>query len=173
MIEIYDEVSYIKVILEKGLDFKNLRRDCKLLARFYADADIKKAQCKILLKEKAEKIPSYDKHRHYAIINKAVDEAYRDKKDGKQLREVREIIISKEILEWFLNLESDFKITNEQVAFELENRHIRLSNHPINFNRTKFLFTLYIWTRIQSNYVKYPYAHYLQGVMKKFKEDAD
>lgn len=173
MIEIYDEVSYIKVILEKGLDFKNLRRDCKLLARFYADADIKKAQCKILLKEKAEKIPSYDKHRHYAIINKAVDEAYRDKKDGKQLREVREIIISKEILKWFLNLESDFKITNEQVAFELENRHIRLSNHPINFNRTKFLFTLYIWTRIQSNYVKYPYAHYLQGVMKKFKEDAD
>lgn len=173
MIDIYDEVSYIKVILEKGLDPKNLRRDCKLLARFYADNDVKKGECRALIKEKAEKLLTYDKHRHFSVINKVVDEAYKDKRDGKQLREIREIIISKDILNWFLNLEKQYTITGEQIAFELDKRHIRVNRHPINFNRTKFLFTLYIWTRIQGTYVKYPYAIYLQSVMKKFKHDAD
>ena len=68
MIDIYDEVSYIKVILEKGLDFKNLRRDCKLLARFYADTDMKKAQCKVLLKEKGSRIENKHVRAKYLLI---------------------------------------------------------------------------------------------------------
>ena len=96
-------------------------------------------------------------------------------KDKTPLREISKVEISKEVLEWFLSLETDYTITDERQA-ELKKRRPNVSiknNHPINWKRTKYLFTLYIWTKIQENYLNKPNIHYIQECAKRFREDAD
>ena len=39
----------------------------------------------------------------------------------------------------------------------------------MNFNRIRYLFTLYIWTRIQENYLDRPNVHYLRKETQEFK----
>ena len=43
----------------------------------------------------------------------------------------------------------------------------------MNWQRTKYLFTLYIWTKVQEHYLDKPNMHYLKQYYKRFKEDAD
>ena len=84
-------------------------------------------------------------------------------KDKTPLREISKVEISKEVLEWFLSLETDYVITDEKQA-ELKKRRPNVSiknNRPINWKRTKYLFTLYIWTKIQENYLNKPNIHYI------------
>lgn len=96
-------------------------------------------------------------------------------KDKTPLREISKVEISKEVLDWFLNLEETFVISDEEQE-RLKKRRPNVSiknNHPVNWKRTKYLFTLYIWTKIQENYLSRPNIHYLQNYVKRFKEDAD
>ena len=46
MIDIYDEVGYIKEVLENGIKKEKWQRDCRLLARFYASNGYKKTEIK-------------------------------------------------------------------------------------------------------------------------------
>lgn len=173
MVDIYDEVGYIKEILEHGIDDIKWERDAKLLARFYAGQGMKKSEVKVILKEKCKRtVKNFNEYRDYKRLNKRIDEAYKMEKNGIPLRETREIIISRQILDWFLNLESTFEISDEKIKEEYNNRKVKLSKKPINFNRTKVLFTLYIWTRIQEGYVTVPNVHYLKKYIKRFKDDA-
>lgn len=107
----------------------------------------------------------------YKRLNKIIDTAW---KKEVPLREIREVVISKEVVDWFLNLENSVVLTDEQVAQLKEKRpKVTIKNHVINWQRTKYLFTIYIWTKIQENYLDRPNMHYLKQYYKRFKEDAD
>lgn len=172
MIDIYDEVGYIKNVLEHGFGPK-WRRDAELLARFYASEGMKKSDAKAIIKEKCKKyVPGYNEYILFSQVNKTVDNAYKMHKQGKKLREIREIVISKEAVDWFLNLENSFEITQDVIDEEYKGRKVKLKKNPINFNRTKMLFTLYIWTKVQEHYIKVPNVHYLKKYTNRFKKDS-
>ena len=178
MIDIYNEIGYIKNVLENGVS-ERWERDVILLTRYFKAEGIKKSEVKARMREKCEiaaKRPNnpivYNHLISYKRLNKIVENAW---KTPTSLREIRYIDISQEVLDWFLNLEETFVITDEQVE-ELKKRRPKVQfkgNHPINWQRTKYLWTLYIWTRIQENYLERPNMHYLQKYGKRFKEDGD
>lgn len=172
MIDIYDEVGYIKEVLEHGFSDR-WERDALLLARYYRSIGMKKSEVKSIIKEKAERyVKSYRKYKDYPRANKMVDMAY--KKDSVPLREIKSISIPVETVSWFLSLEKVYKINNEQVMELKKNRKgLKITEYPMNFNRIKFLFTLYVWTRVQENYLDKPYVHYLGNYVRRFKHDAD
>ena len=172
MIDIYDEVGYIKEVLEHGFS-ERWERDALLLARYYRSIGMKKSEVKNIIKEKAERyVKSYRKYKDYPRANKMVDIAY--KKDFIPLREIKSINIPVETVSWFLSLEGKYKIPEEKVLELKKNRKgLKITEYPMNFNRIKFLFTLYVWTRIQENYLDKPYMHYLGNYTKRFKHDAD
>ena len=109
----------------------------------------------------------------YKQLNKCIDIAYKEHKQGKQLREIKKVEISKEALDWFLDLDKKVTINKEFIQRENMLRNVKLNKNPMNINRVKFLFTLYIWTKIQENYIEYPYIHYLNSSIKKFKQDSN
>lgn len=172
MIDIYDEVGYIKEVLEHGFSDR-WERDALLLARYYRSIGMKKSEVKSIIKEKAERyVKSYRKYKDYPRANKMVDIAY--KKDSVPLREIKSVSIPVETVSWFLSLEKVYRINNEQVIELKKNRKgLKITEFPMNFNRIKFLFTLYVWTRVQENYLEKPYMHYLGNYTKRFKHDAD
>ena len=71
-----------------------------------------------------------------------------------------------------LNLEKNFEITQDVIDEEYKGRKVKLKKNPINFNRTKMLFTLYIWTKVQEHYIKVPNVHYLKKYTNRFKKDS-
>ena len=174
MIDIYDEVGYIKNILQGGLGSK-WERDALLLARYYKTQGIKKSEAKIKLKEKCEN--NHGNFTYYHVVdfrrlNKVLDMAY---KKSVPLRQIKSVEISREVLNWFLELEDNFEISDEQLEI-IKKHHPKCTikgNHPLNWKRVKMLFTLYIWTKIQENYLDKPNMHYLKKYMKRFKEDAN
>lgn len=170
LIDIYDEIGYIKEVLEHGLSDK-WERDATLLVRYYKTLGMKKSEVKKKLKDKCEKyVDGYNPYVTFKRLNKIIDNAW--KKDVP-LREIKSVELSKEVVDWFLNLEN-YRITDEEVE-ELKKRRpkLKISNKPMNFSRIKFLFTLYIWTKVQENYLEHPNMHYLKKYGKRFKEDAD
>lgn len=171
MIDIYDEVGYVKEVLAHGFS-ERWERDALLLARYYRIEGKKKPDIKKIVKEKVERyVKSYRKYRDYPRANKMVDLAF---KKIVPLREIKEVKIPIEVVKWFLNLETSYKISDEQVLeLKKKRKGLKINNHLMNFNRIKFLFTLYFWTRIQENYLDNPYMHYLSNYMKRFKHDAD
>ena len=74
-----------------------------------------------------------------------------------------------------LNLEDNSSLTDEQIEYYKKRRPKIVIKHKkaINWDRTKYLFTLYIWTKIQENYLERPQMHYLKQYYKRFKEDAN
>ena len=107
----------------------------------------------------------------YKRLNKVIDNAW---KKEVPLREIREIVIPREVVDWFLNLEESVILTDEQVQELKEKRpKVTIKNHVMNWQRTKYLFTLYIWTKVQEHYLDKPNMHYLKQYYKRFKEDAD
>ena len=172
LIDIYDEVGYIKTVLQEGLSEK-WERDATLLIRYYKSQGEKKSEVKKKLKEKCEHSRKfeYQPYTMYKRLNKIIDTAW---KKEIPLREIREVVISKEVVDWFLNLEDSVVLTDEQVAQLKEKRpKVTIKNHVMNWQRTKYLFTLYIWTKVQENYLDKPNMHYLKQYYKRFKEDAD
>lgn len=175
MIDIYDEIGYIKNILQDGLSEK-WERDLKLLVRYYKSIGYKRSQAEKEALYKCEhnngkfeynNLTSYKRFK--AVFNKGWTS--KDK-----LREIRYIDISKEVLDWFLSLEDSVILTDEQVEIERKKRKglVIKNNKAFNWNRVKFLFSLYIWTRIQENYVpNRPDIHYLNSYVKRFKQDAN
>ena len=174
MVDIYDELGHIKNILANGLDGVKWQRDAKLLARFYASEGKKKSEVKKILREKCEKYALYYNHVvYFKVLNKIIDTAYKENKQGKPIRHITKIEIPKEAVDWFLNLEKNFTIDDEKKKNISKNRKRNITNHPINLNRTKMLFTFYIWTLVQKDYVRVPNVHYIKKYMKRFKEDAN
>ena len=55
----------------------------------------------------------------YKRLNKVIDNAW---KKEVPLREIREIVIPKEVVDWFLNLEESVVLTDEQVQELKEKR---------------------------------------------------
>ena len=108
----------------------------------------------------------------YKRLNKVIDVAW---KKEVPLREIRQIEMSKEVVDWFLGLENSVVLTDEEVN-ELKKKRPKVSiknNKPLNWQRTKYLFTLYVWTKVQENYLDKPHMHYLKQYYKRFKEDAN
>ena len=91
MIDIYDEVGYIKTVLQDGLSEK-WERDATLLTRYYKNEGLKKSEVKKKLKEKCEHSRnfSYQPYVMYKRLNKVIDNAW---KKEVPLREIREIVI--------------------------------------------------------------------------------
>lgn len=186
MIEIYDEMSHIKDVLVHGFKDNTWRTDGKLLAMYYRDTGIKKSEALKLIKQKCERYcssvngGSYNKTSSYKTVNNFVDKVYRKDKNKEykeQIREIKEIKISRDILNWFLSLEDGIKLTNEKVK-ELKERRpgiVIKNNKPMNFNRIKYLFTIYCWTLIKEQYLDKPNVIYLNDniTKKRFKERAD
>ncbi len=80
----------------------------------------------------------------------------------------------REVVDWFLGLEDNVVLTDEEVAVLKQKRpKVTIKNNVINWQRTKYLFTLYVWTKIQENYLDRPNMHYLKQYYKRFKEDAN
>ena len=110
-------------------------------------------------------------------INKMVERVWKDWKiDGdnpSKLRTINSIGFSKEVLNWFLNLEETCVIDDEKKLKMQEMRFpARISNHPMTFTRTRFLFTLFVWACIQSNYANGLY-HNIDKSIKKLRMDGD
>nr|DAE01253.1 MAG TPA: alanyl-tRNA synthetase [Siphoviridae sp. ctJcm18]DAE06556.1 MAG TPA: alanyl-tRNA synthetase [Siphoviridae sp. ctUGQ45]DAE27289.1 MAG TPA: alanyl-tRNA synthetase [virus sp. ct8MV80]DAW91570.1 MAG TPA: alanyl-tRNA synthetase [Bacteriophage sp.] len=52
------------------------------------------------------------------------------------------------MLNWFLNLDT-YYITDEEVKdIKSRRKNVSVKNHPITMARAKYLFTLYVWTKI-------------------------
>ena len=178
MIDLYDEVGYIKNVLYYGIGQK-WQRDVTLLTRYFKLEGLKKSEVKQKMLDKCELAANRDKNRiifnrmqDYKRLNTTIENAW--KKDIP-LRQITQIEISQEVLDWFLGLEDSFVMTDEEVMEEKQRRpKISIKhNKPINFERTKYLFTLYIWTKIQENYLDKPNMHYLKKYNKRFKHDAN
>ena len=169
MINIYDEVGHIKNVLENGFS-NRWKEDAKLLVKYYRDLGEKKKDIKIKIKKKCEMyVPEYNKYTNYKSINQLIENAWKDK---TPLREIKQVEISKEVLEWFLKLEN-IKITEE----ELENIKSKKPNTNVNFkfwnfNKSKMLFTLYIWSLIQKNYLSNYWMIQIERFGKQFKQNA-
>lgn len=193
MIDLYDEVGYIKNLLKNGIGQK-WQRDATLLARYYkligdskldnngeiiTTTSYKKKDIKDKILEKCEKAATrnqnpinFNRMHDYQRLNSIIDKVW---KDTTKLREIESVEISREVLDWFLNLEDTFILSDEEVKLEKEKRpKVSIKhNNPINFERTKYLFTLFIWTKIQENYLDKPNMHYLEKYKKRFKHDAN
>lgn len=135
---------------------------------------IKKSEVKNRIREKCERSHAfyYDHRVNYKRLNKIIETAW---KKEVPLREIKQVEIAQEVLDWFLGLEENVILTNEEVEyFKIKRPKISIKkNKAINWNRTKYLFTLYIWTKIQENYLNKPNMHYLKKYNKRFQEDAD
>lgn len=178
MIDIYDELGYIKNVLSNGLSQK-WERDAILLLRYYKLEGLKKAEAKDKIKQKCidaasrnENQISYNHLVSYKRLDRIIGVAW---KKEVSLRTIHGVTITKEVLDWFLKLENSTHFTNEEVEYYKKRRPgISIKkNKPMNWNRVKYLFTLYIWTKIQENYLEKPRMHYLKKYYKRFKEDAN
>ena len=173
MIDIYNEVAYVKDVLEKGIS-DNWKRETALLARYYKKSGMKKSEIKKLIKQecsaKGKKI-YYDPIRHFRDIDSIVE---REWKKDIPFRQIDKVEFSKEVLDWFMNLESSYVVSDDEVAtLKTKRPKLTIKNQVINWQRTKYLFTLFIWTKIQENYLDTPDMHYLRKHTAKFRQDAD
>ena len=79
-------------------------RDATLLIRYYKSQGERKSEVRKKIKEKCEnnKKFHYDALVDFKRLNKIIDGAW---KKEIPLREIREIIISKDVVDWFISLE--------------------------------------------------------------------
>lgn len=179
MIDIYDEMGYIKEVLEHGLSNDSWVKDCSLLAKYYRDEGYKKSEVKKILIEKLDKYSpkGYDKNRTFKLVQKIVNSSFKKDSNGnyiEQIRSIKSVETTKEIIQWFLDLENGYELSDDMVELEKQRRpKVYVKKKPMTFNRIKYLFTLYIWTKIQANYLERPNIHYLKKNTVKFKECAD
>ena len=181
MIDVYDEMGYIKEVLEHGFNDDNWVKGCTLLAKYYRDEGVKRSEIKKMLKDKCEKYcsnKSYNPNKNgYKIIDKIVNGAFKKDKEGNyvsNIRSIKSIATTKEVIQWFLDLENNYEIDQETVELERARRpKVYVKKKPMTFNRIKYLFTLFVWTKIQENYLERPNIHYLKGNTVRFKECAD
>lgn len=148
MIDIYNEVRYVKNVIQHGFSSK-WERDATLLIRFLRDEGEKKKdikekirnKCVEASRRKSNKI-SYEHDVDYKRFNSVFEKAWKNK---DPLRNIDFVETSKEVVDWFLNLEN-IELTDDEVnEIKLRRPHISIKNNKaFNIQRIKFLFTLYI-----------------------------
>lgn len=171
MIDIYDEVGYIKNVLQSGLSQKEWKRDLILLIRYYKLEGNKKAEAKLKAKEKCERyVVGWNKNVHYATFNNIFEKAW---KKEDPLRQIKQIEFSKEVLDWFLNL-SETSLTQEELeSLRSRRSNVKITKSPMNIRRIQFLFTIFVWVKVQENYLEKPdRIYWTDRDRKRFKQDA-
>lgn len=169
MIEIYDEVKQVEKILADGISAK-WERDVALMVRYYKSLGEKKSDIRKKVRQMCEDSTAFE-YNHFVLykrLNRIVDNMW--KKD-KPLREITSIEITREVLDWFLNLEN-YIAPPEKLKDIKERRKVSVKT-ALSWGRVKYLFTLYVWTKIQENYSEKPEMHYLKGQYKYFRECAN
>lgn len=175
MIEIYDEEGYIKEVIEHGLSMDRWMRDLTLLVRYWKgegkEVYISKKRVKDKAREKCQKyVRGWNDNIHYKNFNTVFEAAWKNK---EPLRKIKSIEFSEDVLYWFLNLEN-YEISDERVKeLKVDRPNVAVKNKPMNERRIRFLFTLFVWSKIQENYLEKYNMHYLKGYEKRFKECAD
>ena len=187
MIDIYDEEGYIQRVLEQGLSTK-WKRDASLLIKFYKTKYYtgeqptwtKKWVKETILRKCEKDVLDFNSVTRKGEINHLVDSVWKDWKIDKehpekssQLRKVKQIEFSKEVLDWFLNLEDSIVLTSVERENLQKLHKNKIREHPVKFNHVKYLFTLFVWSKIQENYLENYNIHYLKRFTKKFKRDSD
>lgn len=168
MVDILDEETYIKNILENGFDPESWRRDFILLTKYKKSLGEKKKVAKEELLQKCEMyVAGYDDIRSYKYVNSIFNKTWREWKvdrdnpeNSSKFRTIRSVEFTKEAWEWFLHLDETFEISDERVDELRKFRYdIIKSKNITNFpfsgdrsDRAKILFTMFIWEKIQSQY---------------------
>lgn len=187
MIDIYDEEGYIQRVLEQGLS-ERWKRDASLLIKYYKTKYYsgeqpewtKKWVKETILKKCEDGVKGFNKITRKGEINSLVDSVWKDWKIDKEhpeksskLRKVKQIEFSREVLDWFLGLEENVVLTPTERE-KLQERHtMKISEHPVKFLRIKYLFTLFVWSKIQESYLENYNVHYLKKFTQKFRRDGD
>ena len=181
MIQIYNEEQHIKEVLEKGLNPDCWRKDLALLVKYFKSQNPRPKKSKIkeeLIEKCVRYVPDFDKIQDAPKTKSYIDKVWREwKVDGDNpstLRIINHIDITKEELDWFLNLSESFTIDNDlKLSIQEKRFPAKIGNHPMTFTRVKFLFTLFIWTKIQNEYMGYGIYHDLDSCKAKLRKDAD
>ena len=187
MIDIYDEEGYIQRVLEQGLS-ERWKRDASLLIKYYKTKYYsgeqpewtKKWVKETILKKCEDGVKGFNKITRKGEVNSLVDSVWKDWKIDREhpeksskLRKVKQIEFSKEVLDWFLGLEESVVLTPAERE-NLQKRHtMKISEHPVKFLREKYLFTLFVWSKIQESYLENYNVHYLKKFTQKFRRDGD
>lgn len=187
MIDIYDEEGYIQRVLEQGLS-ERWKRDASLLIKYYKTKYYsgeqpewtKKWVKETILKKCEDGVKGFNKITRKGEINSLVDSVWKDWKIDKEhpeksskLRKIKQIEFSREVLDWFLGLEENVVLTPTERE-KLQERHtMKISEHPVKFLRVKYLFTLFVWSKIQESYLENYNVHYLKKFTQKFRRDGD
>jgi len=122
-----------------------------LLVKYWKSQGYSKKQVKDMCIEKCNRyVKNFNSIKDGPDLKKSVDKVWRDWKtkgeNPSKLREIDYVEFPKEVLDWFLALEDDFTITEEERDRINELRApTKVKKTPMNFNRIKVLFTLYVW----------------------------
>lgn len=187
MIDIYDEEGYIQNVLQYGFSVK-WRRDASLLIKYYKTKFCegeqpswnKKWVKETILKKCENNVQGFNIITDKGKVNSLVDSVWKNWKvdperpeKSSQLRKVKQIEFPKEVLDWFLGLEDNFVLTPvEREEIQAKNKK-KVSEKPLKFSRVKYLFTLFVWSKIQETYLENYNVHYLRKYSQKFRNDAD
>ena len=151
-----------------------------LLVKYWKSQGYAKKQVKEWCIEKCEKyVPNFNPIKDGPKLKKSVDKVWRDWNtkgdDIYKLREIDYVEFPKEVLDWFLGLEDNFTITDEERTKINELRYpAKVKKTPMTFNRIKVLFTLYIWSLIQKEYMNSGWNYFnLDDWYPKLKKDSD
>ena len=175
MIEIYDEEGYIKEVIEHGLSSDRWMRDLTLLVRYWKgegkEVYISKKRVKDKAREKCQRyVRGWNDNIHYKNFNTVFEAAWKNK---EPLRKIKSIEFTEDVLNWFLGLES-LEISEDKVKeLKAVRPKVTIKKQVMNERRVRFLFTLFVWSKIQENYLEKYNMHYLRGYEKKFKKNAD
>ena len=188
MVDILDEETYIKNILENGMDPVNWRRDLILLTKYKKSIGEKKRVAKDEILQKCQMyVVGYDDITDYKHVSSLFEKTWREWKidrnnpeNSSKFRTIRSIEFPKEVLDWFLHLDETFEISDERVKELQDFRHDiikpkNITNFPFNSekcDRIKILFTMFVWDKIQSQYTSS--SDWVQRKQaKKFKQQAN
>ena len=157
------------------------RKDLALLVKYFKSQNPRPKKSKIkeeLIEKCVRYVPDFDKIQDAPKTKAYIDKVWREwKVDGDNpstLRIINHIDITKEELDWFLNLSESFTIDNDlKLSIQEKRFPAKIGNHPMTFTRVKFLFTLFIWTKIQNEYMGYGIYHDLDSCKAKLRKDAD
>lgn len=151
-----------------------------LLVKYLKSQGCSKKKVKEICVDKCTKyVKNFNSIKDGPDLKKSIDKVWRDWKtkgdNPSKLREIDYVEFPKEVLDWFLALEDGFTITEEERKRINELRApTKVKRTPMNFNRIKVLFTLYIWSLIQKEYMAGGWNYFnLDDWYPKLKKDSD
>ena len=163
MIDIYDEGTYAEEVIKHGIT-KNYWRDVRILTKYYRSKGVKKSVALGNIKNMCAK--ELDMYVFFDDINKTFESVWKSK---NPLRCIQSVSISQQALDWFLGLQ-DEKYDYEEL--KKKRPTLTIKEQVMTPKRIKMLFTLYIWSKIQANYLEKPNVHYIHN-KKQFLNACD